>query len=258
MSGGPLAGMGILVTRPVELAAGLIDGIAALGGTPVPFPAVDIAPPADPAALAARLAELPACQLAIFVSPTAVARALPAILARHGAWPAATRLAAVGQGTARALERQGVGPVLCATDGADSEHLLALPGLQAVAGQRVLILRGEGGRELLARTLAARGAQVAYAECYRRLPPAADPAPLLARWRAGGIRAVTVTSGELLDNLLAVLGDEGAALLRATPLFAPHPRIAEAARGHGVAAAIATGPGDAGLLAGLTEWFAHA
>lgn len=258
MSLAPLAGIGILVTRPLELAAGLMDGIAALGGTPVSFPAVDIAPPADPAALDARIAELPACRLAIFVSPTAVARALPAVLARHGAWPAATRLAAVGEGSARALRKRGMGSVLRASDGADSEHLLALPELRAVAGQRVLIFRGEGGRELLAQTLAARGAEVAYAECYRRQPPAADPAPLLARWRAGGIQAVTVTSSELLDNLLAVLGEAGAALLRATPLFVPHPRIAEAARARGVATAIATSPGDAGLLAGLTEWFAHA
>lgn len=258
MTSGPLAGMGILVTRPRELASGLMQGIAALGGEPVPFPAVEIAPPADVAALDARIAELPACQLAIFISPTAVAHVLPGILARHGAWPDATRLAAVGEGTARALEQLGVGPVLRAAGGADSEHLLALPELRAVDGQRVLIFRGQGGRELLARTLARRGARVDYAECYRRLPPSADPAPLLARWRAGGIRAVTVTSGELLDNLLAALGDEGAALLRVTPLFAPHPRIAQSAQARGVATAVVTGPGDAGLLAGLTEWFAHA
>lgn len=258
MTGGPLAGMGILVTRPRELADGLMRGIADLGGTPLAFPAVDIAPPADPAAFDARIDALPAYGLAIFVSPTAVARALPAILARHGAWPATTRAAAVGQGTARALEGQGVGPVLRAADGADSEHLLALPELHGVDGERVLILRGEGGRELLASTLTQRGARVEYAECYRRQPPGADPAPLLDRWRAGGVQAVTVTSGELLDNLFQALGEEGAALLRATPLFAPHPRIADAARARGVVTAIATGPGDAGLLAGLRDWFAHA
>lgn len=257
MTVGPLAGMGILVTRPRDLAAGLMQGIAQLGGDPVAFPAVDIAPPADPEVLRSRLDTLPDYRLAIFVSPTAVARALPAILQRHGAWPAATRVAAVGQGTARALERHGVGPVLRAADGADSEHLLALPELADMVGARVLILRGEGGRELLAETLSRRGARVDYAECYRRLLPGADPAPLLARWRAGGIQAVTVTSAELLDNLFRALGEEGAALLRATPLFAPHPRIAEAARDQGVATAIATEPGDAGLLAGLTEWFAH-
>lgn len=257
MTGGPLADMGILVTRPRDLAAGLMQGIAQLGGIPVAFPAVDIAPPADAVTLRARIDALPDYRLAIFISPTAVAQALPAILQRHGAWPAATRIAAVGLGTARTLERLGVGPVLCAADGADSEHLLALPELADVAGARVLILRGEGGRDLLAQTLSQRGARVDHAECYRRLPPGADPVPLLARWRAGGIQAVTVTSAELLDNLFLALGHEGAALLRATPLFAPHPRIAEAARVRGVATAIATEPGDAGLLAGLAEWFTH-
>ncbi|MDD4881027.1 MAG: uroporphyrinogen-III synthase, partial [Gallionellaceae bacterium] len=193
--------------------------------------------------------------LAIFISPTSVERAWPLILERHGGWPHGVAPAAVGQATARALARYGVQHVLCAEDGADSESLLALAELGDMTGKRVLIIRGEGGREVLADTLRRRGARVDYAECYRRLRPEAEPAPLLALWRDGGIAAVTVTSREVFTNLVDLLGAAGAALLRATPLFAPHERIAAAAREWGVAEVVTTPPGDAGLVSGLTDWF---
>jgi uroporphyrinogen-III synthase len=77
----------------------------------------------------------------------------------------------------------------------------------------------------------------------------------LARWQAGGIDAVTVTSAETLANLAALLGAAGAPLLLRTPLFAPHEKIAEAARRFGVARVIATPGGDAGLVDGLINWF---
>lgn len=258
MNGRPLAGMGILITRPRQLAGPLADGVAALGGTPVLFPAVEIAPPANPAALEAAIASLAQINMVIFVSPTAVAQAMPLIVARHPLWPATTQILAVGQGTAKALAGHGLETVLTSPDRADSEHLLRVPELADVAGKRALIFRGEGGRELLANTLSARGARVEYAECYRRLPPGTDPVPLLERWRQGGIQAVTVTSSELLANLLGALGEAGMALLRATPLFVIHERIARAARERGLDKVTVTRPGDRGLLDGLVECLGHA
>ncbi|TCJ11951.1 uroporphyrinogen-III synthase [Parasulfuritortus cantonensis] len=253
--GQPLAGRGILVTRPANQAAGLAARLAELGARPVLFPALAIAPPADPGACADALAALPGYDHAIFVSPTSVEMAWPGILAGHGGWPAGVAAGAVGQATARALARLGVGPILAAEAGADSESLLALGAYAAVAGKRVLVIRGEGGRELIADALRGRGARVDYAECYRRVRPDGDPAALLADWAAGGIAAVTVTSREVFANLAAMLGEAGAGRLRATPLFAPHARIAEAARQWGVAEVVATPPGDAGLVSALIDWF---
>src|SRR6185295_12379471 len=99
--------------------------------------------------------------------------------------------------------------VIAPQSGADSEALLAAPELADVTGKRVLIVRGEGGRALLGNMLAARGATVNYAECYRRVRPVADAAPLIADWQRGLIHAVTVSSAEGLDNLLAMTGSEG-------------------------------------------------
>ena len=251
----PLSGLGVLVTRPTGQAAGLQARLRELGAAPSLFPTLAILPPTDPPRLRQRLADaLASLDLAIFVSPTAAEQGL----AQVAAWPPGLAAAAVGSGTAEALRRAGIGQVLAPEAGADSEHLLALPQLADMRGRRVLIFRGEGGRELLADTLRTRGASVDYAECYRRGLPDLDPAPLLQHWQAGGIQAVTVLSSEGLDNLFTLLGTAGAGLIRATPLFAPHRRIAEHARALGVATAIATEPGEPGLLRGLVEYFADA
>jgi uroporphyrinogen-III synthase len=251
----PLAGRGILITRPSGQAEGLAARIEALGGNAILFPALEIAPPADPTVLAHVMGTLRDYDLIVFVSPTAVERAWPFILERHGDWPNGFSLSAVGQGTARELARYGAAHVLVPEGGADSEHLLALDALQAVAGKRILIVRGAGGRELLAETLRRRGATVDYAEAYRRVKPELDPRPLLELWRDDGIQAVTVTSREILANLFDLLGEAGAQLLRATPLFAIHGRIADAARERGVVNVIVTPAGDDGLVSGLLDWF---
>lgn len=271
-----MAGRTVLVTRPAHQTAALVDMIDAAGGVAFAFPALDIeVVPVE--TLAAPLAQLSSADIAIFISPNAAQFGMAAIQA-GGGLPAAAQVFAVGPGTARALQAAGVSDVITpgerpppnpppGGEGAnvglrppkainhDSEALLALPQLQGVTGKRVVIVRGVGGRALLADTLTARGAEVHFLECYRRVRPQVDAAPLLARWQAGGIDAVTVTSAETLRNLAALLGEAGAPLLAATPLFAPHEKIAEAARRFGIARVIATPGGDAGLMEGLLNWF---
>lgn len=194
---GPLAGRIIAVTRPREQAAPLADAIAGAGGTPLLFPLLDILPVADPLALEADVAGLPGAALAIFISPNAVAHALPLILA-HGPWPVGLVPAAVGQGTVKALAARGVTGCIAPRERFDSEALLALPRLagERVSGKRVVIFRGDGGRELLADTLRARGATVECVACYRRAGPAGGVDILLERWRAGRLDALTVSSSE--------------------------------------------------------------
>lgn len=249
----PLAKVGVLVTRPAAQAAGFVARLHELGAGSLLFPALAILPPAHPEALRAVLNNLASYDLAIFISPAAAEWGLAAA----GDWPVGVRIAAVGQGTGRALSARGIAPILTPEEGADSEHLLALPELAQTAGKRMVIFRGEGGRELLADTLRARGAQVDYAECYRRGRPEADPAPVLAALAEGRIQAVTAFSGETLDNLLALLGPACPPALLSLPLFIPHARIAEHARMLGFRAIRPTGPGESGLIAGLVEYFTH-
>jgi uroporphyrinogen-III synthase len=249
---GPLSGRTVLVTRPAHQAVALAQAIRAAGGTAFEFPALGVeAVSLDE--LSVPLARLAEADIAVFISPNAAQFGMAAIRASD-ALPGAIRVFAVGPGTARALQAQGVSGVIT-SNGQDSEALLALPQLQDVAGKRVVIVRGVGGRVLLAETLRKRGAQVDLMECYRRLRPQADAAPLLARWQVGGIDAVTVTSAETLHNLAALLGEAGMPLLAATPLFAPHEKIAEAARRFGIAHVVATSGGDDGLVDGLVNWF---
>jgi hypothetical protein len=146
---------------------------------------------------------------------------------------------------------QGIVPL----DGADSDALLAMPQLRDLRGKRVVIFRGEGGRQLLADELRERGAEVNYIECYRRVRPETDPSSLIARWEQGGLHAVTAMSGETLDNLWALIGESGQRLLRSTPLFVSHASIAERAAHLGLTEVAITPPGDEGILRGLSAWF---
>ena len=249
---GPLAGKTIVVTRPRAQAGPLGAAIAAQGGQPLIFPLLEISPAADAQPLANAVARLADYSLAVFISPNAVDYALPAILAQ-GPWPAGLQPAAVGQGTVKALAAHGIAGCVVPSERFDSEALLALPEMatERVAGRRIAIFRGDGGRELLAETLRVRGAAVDCVTCYRRSGPADGVTPLLAAWRAGRLDALTVSSSEGLRYLVDLLNAEGHAYLQKTPVFVPHARIAENARALGLSNIILTDAADAGILAGL-------
>jgi uroporphyrinogen-III synthase len=251
-SPGRLDGRGILITRPARQAAGFARQVAAIGGYPVIFPAIVILPPDNRTALDRAQRELGRYDFAVFVSANAVEYGV----GDPAAWPAGLIAFAPGPGTANALATLGIGDVRQPTTTMDSEGLLALPEFAAVAGKRVLILRGGGGRELLGETLAARGAIVEMVDCYRRSRPEADAAGLEEAFSAGRVDAVTLTSREGLDNLWALLGRGARKDLAATPTFVPHPRIAARAAELGIIPVTVTPPADAGLLAALLEYFA--
>lgn len=238
----PLAGLAVLVTRPHHQAAGLCRALTEVGATAVPLPTLEIRAETGPALEAAVVAAARADWL-IFVSANAVDHGLPALWA--AGMDEAVRLVAVGPATAAALRRHGATPALTPASGFDSEALLALAPLQDVSGRRVVIVRGVGGRELLGETLRRRGAEVSYIEVYRRVRPALDPEPALRRWAVAPRRAVVVTSGAGLSNLLAMVprGRRGA-LLTAT-LVTVSPRLEEAGAAAGFRGPrLVCGPGD--------------
>lgn len=242
------------MTRPRERAAAVADLIKAAGGRPILFPALEIADGGDRRALHALIDRLEQFHYAIFISPTAVNRALNLIRARRPL-PAGMSIAAVGKGSARELQRCGVAGVLVPQGRFDSEGLLALDAFADVRGKSVVIFRGEGGRELLGETLAARGANVEYAECYRRVRPNGDSQPLLKAWGRGEIHAIMATSGEALRNLFEMVGTLGRHWLRKTPLFVPHQRIAALAHELGIAHVVVSEPGDEAMVGAMIRFF---
>jgi uroporphyrinogen-III synthase len=247
---GPLDGIGVIVTRPQRQAAVFASRIAALGGSPLIWSAIVILPPDDGAQLAEVHARLDRFDIAIFVSANAVEfGARP-----PRAWPSQLRIYAPGPGTAEALAAAGIADARIPARTWDSEGLLELPDLADVAGKRIVIFRGEGGREFLGNALRTRGAIVDHVPCYRRVAPQAGAEGLVEALRDGRAHALTLTSSEGVDNLMAALGPEGRAKIATLPTFAAHARIAEHARELGLAA-VETAGGDGGLLAGLLEWF---
>ena len=253
----PLAGKRVVVTRPRKQAEALAALVREAGGEPLVFPAVEIRALADLKPFFALADRLDAFDLAIFISPNAVHKALNLLRARRKGkpWPARLRVAALGRGSRRELEQEGFRDVLAPQAHADSEALLALPELADVAGKRVVIFRGEGGRELLGDTLAARGARLEYAECYRRARPDAGLGALRAAWARGTVDAVTVSSSEGLANLYEMLGKLGQQWLKKCPLFVPHARVAEEAARLGLREIVLAGPGDAEMIARLIAYF---
>lgn len=250
----PLRGKSIVVTRPAHQSQALARLISNAGGRAILFPAIEIRDIEDNEPFARLVDRLEEFDLAIFVSPNAVERAMGLIRARR-AFPPRLRVATVGGASVRALERFGITGILAPQGRFDSEALVELPALSAVSGQRVVIFRGKGGREVLGEVLRGRGAVVEYAECYRRAKPELDPAPLLQAWSRKGIDAIIATSSEGLRNFADMIGPSGRERLPDTPVFVPHPRIAEAAHALRVRRVVVTGPGDEGVLAGLTAYF---
>lgn len=250
-----LNGRVILVTRPAAQADALCAQLAAAGAQAVRFPALAIAPLPETAEVQRQLTQLDRYDLAIFISANAVEYCLAALAPR--AWPARLPIAAVGAATAQALAARNLAPSLCPEQDFSSAGLLALPALQQLQGQRIVIVRGSGGRELLRTTLTARGAQVTYLEVYRRVRPQADPTPLLQHWQEHGIDAVFVTSNEILHNLDAMVGTLGQPLLHRATLVVASERIAEQARALGFEGIllVAQNATDAAMLAALREHF---
>ena len=159
----------------------------------------------------------------------------------------------VGAATAQILAGHGLKVHYPAT-GDDSEALLQVPALrEAIArpGARVLILRGEGGRELLAERLREQGASVDYLELYRRFLPAYETGALMQRIQLERLNGLVVSSGQGFLHLQAMAGPDWPEVAQ-LPLFVPSPRVYEMARAAGAKKVVdCRGASAAALLVAL-------
>jgi uroporphyrinogen-III synthase len=250
----PLAGCGVVVTRPVHQAQHMVDLITRAGGRPILFPVLEILEARDLSPFNELIDRLEQFDIAVFISPNAVSKAVNLIRARREL-PKHLLIAAIGKGSRKELNQLGIHEVIAPSASFDSEALLALPEMQQVVGKKIVIFRGEGGREMLGNELTARGATIEYAECYRRHRPDTDARELLYHWARNEIHAIIVTSGEGLHNLYDMVGKLGRQWLKKTAVFVPHERLVEVARNLGMSEVYETQPGDEGLLEGVVEWY---
>ncbi|KTC96462.1 uroporphyrinogen-III synthase [Legionella geestiana] len=241
-----LKGLRVLNTRPKDRARALTDAIVARGGVSVEFPALSILP--TPLEWLDTLPPAHEVQIALFTSANAVLWAMDA-LKRHN-WPL-PEVIAIGSATRHALLDAGVKNVIC-PDIPDSEHVLELPELQAISGQRIVLFRGEGGRRLLADTLKARGAHLHEAAVYRRELPQADNGETAKIWQECAVDIILCTSTEALHNLFTLFGKEALSWLCATPWLTAGERVAHEARARGVQN-VFSAPADA-LLQALVNY----
>lgn len=255
VSGG-LAGLRVLVTRPAHQAGGLCRLLEQEGATALVMPVIEIADPADTQPLRSVLAQLDRFDIAIFVSANAVDKTCEWLARSDLRWPPGLMRAAVGPGSAAALGRHGLPADLLPARDFGSEGLLDLAPLQQVAGRRVVIFRGEGGRELLAETLRQRGAEVVHAQVYRRIlpPDGADALHRIALHQP--VDVVIVTSNEGLTNLYALAGEAHRDWLLQKPLVVISRRTAQLAGTLGFRRGVwvAGEASDHGLLAAVLRW----
>lgn len=250
MSG--LADKRILVTRPAHQAENLSALISLQGGYPIRFPTLEIIDVAETNQISNVLANLTNFQWLIFISVNAVNFALKA---NGGKIPKLTslRIAAIGRATAQALEFADVNVDMLPEQGFDSEALLASLAFQELTGQRILIVRGEGGREELASILHSRGAEVNYLNVYRRFVPNIDNTELLMLLAQQRLDAITITSGEALQNLLVMVAPEYHDLLLAIPVIVVSNRIAQIADYLGFKQiTVAAQPADTAIIEAVT------
>lgn len=197
-----LENKGVLITRPYPQGEPLAKKISALGGLPYVLPAIEILPPEHPEPLRQRLKK-EEYDLYLFISTNAVHFGLP--LLPDQCLPKNKKTGAIGNATNQALQEKGIQVDFGSSPPFDSEAFLAQASLQQMNGQKVLIFRGNGGREKIAQTLTARGAMVRYAEVYRRVIPAQLSEQQLP-WSK--IQFVIATSGEIIENLMTMPADQ--------------------------------------------------
>ncbi len=247
-----LQGLSVVVTRPQQQGDNLLLALRALGADAVHIPLLAIEPLqtlAQRTRIDTLLQGLLSCQHAVFISQNAAAAALSALQKRGQTWPIGTQAYAIGRSTAALLHENGIEAICPAR--MDSEGLLAVPQLQKVSGQRGLIFRGLGGREMLALRLRERGMQVDYCELYRRCLPA-EATQQWAAWQPSLPSVVCINSLETLDNMQ--LAAPHVFAMPHTTWLVPSERVAQAARARGLSVLCAPDALDETIINTLSAW----
>lgn len=217
--------MTIVVARPGDAGAELCSEIVTQFGRALHVPAIGFAPPDDLEGFQAAIEEIDKQDWLIFNSPQSVTATVPAMRARWPHLPESVQFAAVGAGTNAALQAAGYRANLVPDNQWSSEGLLATPELESVCGQHIMIVRGEGGREILERVLMEREAMVTSCIAYKRVLPETDTTVCQTLLQRELCAAVVAGSYETVANFKKLIGDTCWQALAQVPLIVMSERI---------------------------------
>ena len=225
----------VLVTRPTKQQGELAAALELEGASVISRPMICIEPiksTSQTEAVKAKIQQLDNYRYLIFVSSNAATMGAHWIDQYWPQFPLDVQPIALGPATSNALTQALGCQVIQPSTGITSEDVLKLPQLQSLAGLKIAIFRGSGGRELLAETLRSRGAQVDYIEVYSRKEARYDSQQLRADLMAAGINVISANSVEtvksLITNLAKYFGE-----FAAVPILVPSARVAAEARALG-------------------------
>jgi uroporphyrinogen-III synthase len=226
-----LDGKSIWITRPEGQSESLAALLQQAGANVRSVPMLRIDPLPLDAVIKSRVMDLDHYQQLFFISTNAAGLGMALIDNYWPQFPVGLDIYAVGPTTAAVIEAFGL-KVNYPQERMSSEALLALPSLADIAGSKALIVRGVGGRELLAEELRKRGASVDYLELYRRECPEYDAGVIGAMFTDDKPAAVIITSAEALACLKDLL-EADKVDISCVPLYVSSARIAEAAQAAG-------------------------
>tara|TARA_R110000868_G_scaffold179802_3_gene420126 strand:- start:22881 stop:23669 length:789 start_codon:yes stop_codon:yes gene_type:complete len=228
-----LQGQKILITRPEQQGGNLVKKLSQLGASVIHYPVLELQPLTADHTQRQRskqlLLNLDHYHHVIFISSNAVHFGGQWMQEFWPQWPVGIQWHAIGVATAQAMLHYDL-DANAPTIAMNSEALLQLMDLQHINQQKVLIVRGVGGREHLAEQLRSKGALVDYAECYQRQLPHRPKGELAAIIEAQQISTLCVNSGESLDNFIQLAGVD---VLRSLNVLVPGQRVADLARAAG-------------------------
>lgn len=218
--------MAVLVTRPGNQGLALCKQLSQVGIDNLHHPLITICPGNK---LPGRVNTLFRADIIIAVSQHAVSQTDHVIQQSNQTWPQSALYLAVGQKTAHVLsnatQQQVHYPEL-----SDSEHFLRLDQLKSIQGKRVVILRGNGGRELIYDTLTSAGALVEYIEAYKRENIAFRADLQIPFWQDKHISQIVITSSGQLKHFVSQLNPQQRNWIFTRQLYVPSERIAQEAR----------------------------
>lgn len=248
----------VIITRPIKQAEGLAHAIEAIGRHTKLFPLIEIKAADDPHYIDAVLGNLTQYALVIFVSPSAIDSIMP----RISHWPEAVSIGVVGEGSRLALSQYhdtvDSARVFAPADThhGDSEGLLSVLPIAALQHKKVLIVRGQNGRDLLEKSLTQQGISVDYLSAYQRV------APIFTEMRQQQLDAILkekndwiFTSSEALHTLMSWIDRCNkvglVAQLQHQRIIVTHPHIQATALRLGYSHVVLSGTGNKQLIAFL-------